>query len=622
MKFILPTIVCIFIVFCQNIKSQTLSWGKAQVPEFNSPQWEHIYRFSFIDSLNGWALSHGVDGTENNYMEMARIFRTDDAGKSWNICYQNSILMYQSIHFVDEKHGWISGNGAVRYTVDGGYTWTRSIFNPIIFYDGLDVCFADTLSGWVVCAGGPIYYSADGGITWQPQNSGTGVWLIDVEFLNSDVGWVVGGDIWNGGVILKTTNGGKSWKIQWSDPWLGLRGLDIIDSLNVWTVGENNHVLHTIDGGITWKKQRIPGTGTLLTSVSFFKQQYGWIVGNHGFIAYTCDGGKTWIPDESGTNVWLSDVAFLDSEKVCIVGSEATFLYYAGSIAPTITSLPETLAVTNETYSYSIVAIGRPKSQYVLVNGPNDMKLNSLTGFLYWTPTRSDTGCYQVTVQAKNMGGTDEQNYFLSVIYRNHPPYISYLFPEQDSIQANLGDTLRFYAMAYDRDEDSLIYKWEIEGISFPDSIIYDPWGWGRYHSTQFIPNSTGEYEVKLSVWDFSDTTKQIWLIAVVPRLAVFEQKVDFLTNSPSLHQNYPNPFNDQTAIRFQLPKNAMVKIEIYNLLGQKIRTLLIEPKTAGVHTIKWDGRDDLGRSIVSGVYFISLEVEQFRQVNKLVLLR
>ncbi len=94
------------------------------------------------------------------------------------------------------------------------------------------------------------------------------------------------------------------------------------------------------------------------------------------------------------------------------------------------------------------------------------------------------------------------------------------------------------------------------------------------------------------------------------------------LPKSIRLFQNYPNPFNEQTIIRFQLPKSAEVKIEIYNLLGQKIRTLLFEQKTAGIHAIKWDGKDDLGRSIVSGVYFISLEVEQFRQVNKLVLLR
>ncbi len=116
------------------------------------------------------------------------------------------------------------------------------------------------------------------------------------------------------------------------------------------------------------------------------------------------------------------------------------------------------------------------------------------------------------------------------------------------------------------------------------------------------------------------------------------------IPKSIKLFQNYPNPFNEQTLIRFQLPKAAQVKIEIYNVLGQKIRTLLFEPKTAGVHTIKWDGKDNFGRSVGSGVYFISLEAalvgqdailsnqtagqvdnlshNSFRQVNKLVLLR
>ncbi|MDZ7333497.1 MAG: DUF3160 domain-containing protein, partial [candidate division KSB1 bacterium] len=116
------------------------------------------------------------------------------------------------------------------------------------------------------------------------------------------------------------------------------------------------------------------------------------------------------------------------------------------------------------------------------------------------------------------------------------------------------------------------------------------------------------------------------------------------LPKSIKLFQNYPNPFNEQTVIRFQLPRTANVRIEIYNVVGQKIRTLLFEQKTAGVHTIKWDGKDDLGRSIGSGVYFISLEAapvgqdgilsnqtvgqvanlshNSFRQVNKLVLLR
>ena len=88
-----------------------------------------------------------------------------------------------------------------------------------------------------------------------------------------------------------------------------------------------------------------------------------------------------------------------------------------------------------------------------------------------------------------------------------------------------------------------------------------------------------------------------------------------------SLSQNYPNPFNPETAIRFELPKISFVTIQVYNTLGQKIRTLIAEQKPVGVHIIKWDGKDDYGRNVSSGVYFYSLETDNFRQVKKMVLL-
>jgi len=93
------------------------------------------------------------------------------------------------------------------------------------------------------------------------------------------------------------------------------------------------------------------------------------------------------------------------------------------------------------------------------------------------------------------------------------------------------------------------------------------------------------------------------------------------LPKSIKLFQNYPNPFNPETAIRFELPAHSFVKIELYNTLGQKIRTLLAEQKPAGVHIIKWDGKDDNGSSVSSGVYFYSLETGDFRQVRRMVLL-
>ena len=88
------------------------------------------------------------------------------------------------------------------------------------------------------------------------------------------------------------------------------------------------------------------------------------------------------------------------------------------------------------------------------------------------------------------------------------------------------------------------------------------------------------------------------------------------------LSQNYPNPFNSDTKIRYQLPENTHIKLEIYNLLGQKIRTLINEQKPAGSHTVRWDGRDDSGTAVSSGVYLYTLSAGRFCGTRKMVVMR
>ncbi|RMH75971.1 MAG: T9SS C-terminal target domain-containing protein, partial [Calditrichaeota bacterium] len=88
------------------------------------------------------------------------------------------------------------------------------------------------------------------------------------------------------------------------------------------------------------------------------------------------------------------------------------------------------------------------------------------------------------------------------------------------------------------------------------------------------------------------------------------------------LHQNYPNPFNPSTVIRYALPQTADVRLEIYNLLGQRIATLVNRRQTRGRYTVIWDGRDQSGKPVASGIYLYRLEADHFVQVRKLVLLR
>ncbi|MFQ5605717.1 MAG: FlgD immunoglobulin-like domain containing protein [bacterium] len=88
------------------------------------------------------------------------------------------------------------------------------------------------------------------------------------------------------------------------------------------------------------------------------------------------------------------------------------------------------------------------------------------------------------------------------------------------------------------------------------------------------------------------------------------------------LHQNHPNPFNPETKIRFALPRASHVVLNIYNTLGQEIRTLVNDRFEAGYQSVTWDAKDDHGRNVASGLYLYQIQAGQFVQVKKMSLVR
>jgi hypothetical protein len=87
-----------------------------------------------------------------------------------------------------------------------------------------------------------------------------------------------------------------------------------------------------------------------------------------------------------------------------------------------------------------------------------------------------------------------------------------------------------------------------------------------------------------------------------------------------ALHQNYPNPFNPTTTIRYDVPEQSHVSLIIYNILGQKIRTLVNESKEAQIHSVIWDGIDDNGRLVPSGIYFYRMNAGSVVKTKTMVL--
>jgi flavodoxin len=87
------------------------------------------------------------------------------------------------------------------------------------------------------------------------------------------------------------------------------------------------------------------------------------------------------------------------------------------------------------------------------------------------------------------------------------------------------------------------------------------------------------------------------------------------------LNQNYPNPFNPTTTICYQLPVCSKVNLKIYDILGNEVRTLVNENKAAGYHSVVWNGADNSGRQLSSGVYFYSLKLDINYSITKKLLL-
>ena len=129
-------------------------------------------------------------------------------------------------------------------------------------------------------------------------------------------------------------------------------------------------------------------------------------------------------------------------------------------------------------------------------------------------------------------------------------------------------------------------------------------------YGVQIIKNPKISYDIKI----------------VIGELDYVQQMSDeILENIPSifsLSQNYPNPFNPITKLDYNLPLRSKVNISIYNVLGQEIKTLVNEVKEYGYHSTTWNGQDNLGRDMSSGVYFARIISQGFTKTRKMLLVK
>ncbi len=175
------------------------------------------------------------------------------------------------------------------------------------------------------------------------------------------------------------------------------------------------------------------------------------------------------------------------------------------------------------------------------------------------------------------------------VIYRLHTPTI---------INLGLGADTLFADLLISAD-DSYLYAWELPVVYDSNSIAWAQFGHDSRNSG-ILPPTLGQR-----------------LAPPPPDNLPPPAPAGFY-----LAQNYPNPFNAQTQIRFRLMRGSYVEIEIFNLLGQKINTLVSKELQAGEHHVTWEGKDSSGNEVSSGVYFYRLKTASGTLSRKMILVK
>jgi len=125
-----------------------------------------------------------------------------------------------------------------------------------------------------------------------------------------------------------------------------------------------------------------------------------------------------------------------------------------------------------------------------------------------------------------------------------------------------------------------------------------------------------------LDLYYIVDSTLYILNRPGLPVSVFNDEDKALLSTLITLHQNYPNPFNTSTVIKFDLDQPASVKLDIYNILGQKVATLLNTSLPAGFHQVEWDGKNDNGQNVVSGMYFYRLITGDLARTKKMAFLK
>lgn len=398
------------------------------------------------------------------------------------------------------------------------------------------------------------------------------------------------------------TKADLGWTLQQSGTNQNLNSICFINSNSGFVAGANGVLLKTTNGGVNWNLIQL-GTNNYLYCVRFPSTNVGYIAGANGILIKSTNSGINWSFYSTGANGPAYSMSFLNDNLGYLITYLNTFIKTInGGVNWSL--LPSGVGNINSVF-FSDANTGfiagstnlEGRIEKTTNGGINSFSLNvpysiSYNGQYF---NNSNTG-YSVGNNGLIIKTTDGgNNWYTQSVTNNSLSSIN--FPSIDT----------GYACGY----FGTILRTTNAGLNWSTQQNYA--SSFNLHEIHFINNITG-----YAVGDYGTiikTTTGGEPIGIEP----------ISNNVPLKHrlsQNYPNPFNLNTIIKYALKENTSVALFIYNILGQRVKTLVNEYQNAGYKSIIWDGTNENGELVSSGIYFYKLTAGNFVAEKKMLLLK
>lgn len=449
------------------------------------------------------------------------------------------------------------------YSTDGGITWKKALFSSISSATFRAVEMITPELGYISGSNSALYRTTNSGVNWDsiPTPAASSVTFYDVDFINSTIGWVFG----TTGSIFKTTDAGATWTQQTSAMTGTIYSGSMVDANIGWFSGASGAIYNTTDGGTTWTPQ-VSGFGTsVVYAVKALSSNIAYIVGASSKISKTTDGGTTWnfgtVPFAASTTIYAID--FTDQNHGAISGASGRVGITTDGGATWLTE--NTNNDANTLYAIKVAETGTNLRAVFTAGGDACIFKNS--NFSVPVELTSFT--------AKTSGSTVVLNWSTSTETNN-----------------------RGFAVERKSESDEFVELYFINGKGTTTQA----------QSYSYSDKVTGgKYTYRLRQVDFDGTVSYSKEVAAdVSSPAVYE-----------LTQNYPNPFNPATTIRYSVPAVGMVKISVYNMIGEKVADVVNDYVTAGSYEVSFNASQ-----LSSGVYFYKIEAGSFVKTMKMTVLK